>query len=101
MGWSASEQNVECLGESGGDTPETVATTRARVVLEIIKLEKQGEEICGWPVHARDDEKEVLLTWELLHIRGEGKKGRHLMTISISINYGIIISVSALSALLI
>ena len=52
-------------------------------------------------MHARDDEKEVLLTWELLHVRGEGKKGRHLMTISISINYGIIISVSALSALLI
>ena len=43
-------------------------------------------------MHARDDEKEVLLTWELLHVRGEGKKGRHLMTISISINYGIIIS---------
>ena len=52
-------------------------------------------------MHARDDEKEVLLTWELLHVRGEGKKGRHLMNISISINYGIIISVSALSALLI
>ena len=52
-------------------------------------------------MHARDDEKEVLLTWELLHVRGEGKKGRQLMTISISINYGIIISVSALSALLI
>ena len=52
-------------------------------------------------MHARDDEKEVLLTWELLHVRGEGKKGRHLMNISITINYGIIISVSALSALLI
>ena len=51
-------------------------------------------------MHARDDEKEVLLTWELLHVRGEGKKGRHLMAISISIiisisvsiNYGIIVS---------
>ena len=60
-------------------------------------------------MHARDDEKEVLLTWELLHVRGEGKKGRHLRTISISIiisisisiNYGIIISLLALSALLI
>ena len=52
-------------------------------------------------MHARDDEKEVLLTWELLHVRGEGEKGRHLRTINISINYGIIISVSALSALLI
>ena len=41
-------------------------------------------------MHARDDEKEVLLTWELLHVRGEGKKGRHLRTISISI----IISIS-------
>ena len=45
------------------------------------------------PVHARDDLEKILLPWKLLHVGGEGKKGRHLVVIVIVIVIAITIAI--------